>query len=406
MCSLLTLSRKYQLTQHGCNFAAVLAYLSCVGFVPAEPLAEMLIALAVVNFFQGFIGTFVSEIFTSHYLQDGLSKLSFYLRICFFAAVIYAVMFYFLIEALGIEITSKYKNLVVLSLLLGCSFYLTRALCVLSGDLASLIICNIVDFSIYTFVIFSVYSNIDYLISYDLLLLKVPIGSLLLLFIKKACFNFSLSSTDIGKSIKTRLFDLALFINLLMKSFVSNLDILLVSVAAGKDVVPIYKLMQTMRTLLTSFSGAYWKTKVSTILGNGRINIKSLRMVIYKMLLISISISLLGSLCIFIGTEILLENPKLQESFATPIWLYHREFQLFLYLVAFSYAVSQWTRIALLVTKKIYLSTIVYGFVALTLAASSIFTNDLERFIIVLGCGTFLMITVYQTIVYNIILRN
>lgn len=377
-----------------------------MGFVPSEPLAEMLIALAIVNFFQGFIGTFVSEIFTSHYLQDGLSKLSFYLRVCFFGAIIYTVVFYLLNEALGVEITSKYKNLVVLSVVSGCSFYLMRALCVLSGDLASLIICNIVDFFIYLFVIFSVYSNINFLISYDLLLLKVPIGSLLLLYIKKASFNVSLSSADIGESIKTRLFDLVLFINLLMKSFVGNLDILLVSVAIGKDVVPIYKLMQTLRTLLTSFSGAYWKTKVSTILGNGRINTMSLRMVIYKMLLISISISLIGSLCIFMGTEILLENPKLQENFATPIWRYQREIQLFLYLVAISYAVSQWTRIALLVTKKIYLSTICHVFLALILAVSSFFANDLERFILLLGCGTSLINTVYQIIVYNTILRN
>jgi hypothetical protein len=215
-----------------------------------------------------------------------------------------------------------------------------------------------------------------------------------------------LSSADIGESIKTRLFDLVLFINLLMKSFVGNLDILLVSVAIGKDVVPIYKLMQTLRTLLTSFSGAYWKTKVSTILGNGRINTMSLRMVIYKMLLISISISLIGSLCIFMGTEILLENPKLQENFATPIWRYQREIQLFLYLVAISYAVSQWTRIALLVTKKIYLSTICHVFLALILAVSSFFANDLERFILLLGCGTSLINTVYQIIVYNTILRN
>ena len=90
-------TRNFQLSSHLSNLLAILTILICVTFISADYLAPTLIALAYVNFYHGFLSTYISEVFTTNYFSDGSSKLINYIFASILLSIL-GVLFLFIVD--------------------------------------------------------------------------------------------------------------------------------------------------------------------------------------------------------------------------------------------------------------------------------------------------------------------
>lgn len=397
-------SKKFIASQIASNLLAIIALLTCVTLVSPLILGNMLIALAIVNFFQGFIGTFISEVFTRRYLNESNVMLYEYIETTFLSAILFFLIIIFFYSIGGSFLSYKYLLLIGISLVFGAPYLINKADMVLGGELEKLTIINVLDCTIYFYILFSVIYFPNILLTYDMLLIRITLLAIIQLVISNKNIKYFANYQRI--KFYKRFKDIGLASNLFLKSGVGNLDIILIANVVGKEFTPIYKLLQSMKTLLMSFSGSYWKSKISTVIDGNLIDIVKLKIVISKLSLISIVFALLGSLCIIYGINYIYTNDSVNNLFETKFWLYQKEILFFLFLIALPHAISHWTRVMILLSTSIMYSTICYIFLAVSLIFATLFSKDFTSFILTYGLGTFVTVIFYNSFIYRKIAKQ
>lgn len=397
-------SKKYIASQIASNLLAIIALLTCVTLVSPLTLGNMLIALAIVNFFQGFIGTFISEVFTRRYLNESNVMLYEYIETTFLSAILFFLIIIFFYSIGGSFLSYKYLLLIGISLVFGAPYLINRADMLLGGELEKLTIINVLDCTIYFYILFSVIYFPNILLTYDMFIIRITLLAIIQLVISNKNIKYFANYQRI--KFYKRFKDIGLASNLFLKSGVGNLDIILIANVIGKEFTPIYKLLQSMKTLLMSFSGSYWKSKISTVIDGNLINTVKLKIVISKLSLISIVFALLGSLCIIYGINYIYTNDSVNNIFETKFWLYQKEILFFLFLIALPHAISQWTRVMILLSTSIMYSTICYIFLAFSLIFATLFSKDFTSFILTYGLGTFVTVIFYNSFIYRKIAKQ
>lgn len=397
-------SKKFIASQIASNLLAIIALLTCVMLVSPLTLGNMLIALAIVNFFQGFIGTFISEVFTRRYLNESNVMLYEYIETTFLSAILFFLIIIFFYSIGGSFLSYKYLLLIGISLVFGAPYLINKADMLLGGELEKLTIINVLDCTIYFYILFSVIYFPNILLTYDMLLIRITLLAIIQLVISNKNIKYFANYQRI--KFYKRFKDIGLASNLFLKSGVGNLDIILIANVTGKEFTPIYKLLQSMKTLLMSFSGSYWKSKISSVIDGNLIDTVKLKIVISKLSLISIVFALLGSLCIIYGINYIYTNDSVNNIFETKFWLYQKEILFFLFLIALPHAISQWTRVMILLSTSIMYSTICYIFLAVSLIFATLFSKDFTSFILTYGLGTFVTVIFYNSFIYRKIAKQ
>ncbi len=403
----INISNAYIASQIGCNFLAILALFGSISLIDSIQIAEMLIALSLVNFYQGFVGTFISEVFTTKFLKEKSSLHSDYVL----ASVLFSLIFSLIIFAISffglLEIQDKYLLLITVSVFFGAPFYINRADLLLNGKLSNLTIINIFDCILYIYVVLSILIIPNFILTYDMLLLRIPIIAIYQLRFINLNLGSSLNSLlKIPKNFFERYKELKLALNLLLKSGVNNLDIIVLAYAVGKDFVPIYKLLQSMKTLLMSFSGTYWKSKIASSINESKLNVKNLKNVIKNIFFITIFFACVGSIFIIVGIDIINLYPDTFKEIKAEFWLYKTEILLYLSLVAVPYAISQWTRVVLLLADNIIFSSYCYFLISISILIASLASTSFISFIITIGVGTFVIVFSYNIFIFSYVRKK
>ena len=176
-------SKKYIASQIASNLLAIIALLTCVTLVSPLTLGNMLIALAIVNFFQGFIGTFISEVFTRRYLNESNVMLYEYIETTFLSAILFFLIIIFFYSIGGSFLSYKYLLLIGISLVFGAPYLINRADMTLGGELEKLTIINVLDCTIYFYILFSVIYFPNILLTYDMFIIRITLLAIIQLVI-------------------------------------------------------------------------------------------------------------------------------------------------------------------------------------------------------------------------------
>tara|TARA_B100000674_G_C37644074_1_gene824763 strand:- start:33 stop:800 length:768 start_codon:yes stop_codon:yes gene_type:complete len=247
----------------------------------------------------------------------------------------------------------------------------------------------------------------NFILTYDILLLRIPIIAIYQLRFINLNLGSSLNSLlKIPKNFFVRYKELKLALNLLLKSGVNNLDIIVLAYAVGKDFVPIYKLLQSMKALLMSFSGTYWKSKIASSINESKLNVKNLKNVIKNIFFITIFFACVGSILIIVGIDIINLYPDTFKEIKVEFWLYKTEILLYLSLVAVPYAISQWTRVVLLLADNIIFSSYCYFLISISILIASLTATSFISFIITIGVGTFVIVFSYNIFIFSYVRKK
>lgn len=369
--------------------------------LPSTQIAPVLMALSVLNFYIQSVECFIGESYLMN--LERYSWLDRYrlLIIAIALASVSIVILWVFVELVSIEFLNRYFFHIILGLLFSSGILLKRTHFVLEGRMLPVIIANVGEISLLAFVFVLALTDAALPLIVILLFMRYPLVNIIFMMAIISQDFVQLSRIRVGQCTIVNLRKVlsldyksaTLTINLALKSFLNNQDLVLVGLYFGDQSVVIYKFFTQIKSLVSELTGGFLQLYTRQIIDKGKLTECS-RKYIFRIILIAISFCLAFS---FIY-PMLFAFPFL-ESFDSDLIAslinFKTEMLWYTFLVILPFAAIQWTRLVLMISNKVNASSLVHLFLVAGLVLLGALAGSFSSFIVSYGLYVSLLLTGY-----------
>jgi hypothetical protein len=312
----------------------------------------------------------------------------------------------------SIEFLDKYFFHIILGLLFSSGILLKRTHFVLEGRFLPVIIANIAEVSLLASVFVLAITDAALPLIVLLLFMRYPLVNIV--------FTMAIISQDYAQLCRikmgqytivnlTKVLSLdyksaTLTINLALKSFLNNQDLVLVGLYFGDQSVVIYKFFTQIKSLVSELTGSFLQLYTRHIIDDGKLTEYS-RRYIFRIIWIAISFCL--AFCFIYS--ILLAFPYLESfesDFITSLINFKAEMLWYTFLIILPFSSIQWTRLVLMISNKVNASSLVHLLLVAGLFLSGALAGSFSSFIVAYGLYVSLLLTGYGYYVLTLTAKN
>ena len=412
----------YFTTEHTKNVLAMISSFVLLTSIDSDVIAPLLLGLATVSFYQGFVETLVAEIYVTQFEKNEVYAKYAFLTISFLLSG-FAVLILFLVSILDIAppYLVQFRNEIALTIFFSSSILVFRSFYVLNGQMTPLSIANLVETIFQGGIVFACILKSSFSVIILLRFARLPV-------INISYWLFGIIELCASKIKHDVLFDsnrifgflrycktinikhnYILAVNLFLKSFTSNQDIVLVNLTFGNAVTTTYKFLLLIKQIVLSITGTLWKMWINQIIGHDSIIERKTQKYVVRLM----ALSVLGSLLVLPAFPILnyLTTTSLLDFIGIKLdqldfQRYRTESFVFILLLLLPQSSTQWTRIILLLKKRIDISTCSYILISVALLLSTQVSSSFFSFLISYGLCVMIILVVQIIRTGKLILTN
>jgi hypothetical protein len=392
-------SRKinYVLVQNIKNIVLIVTFLIVAASYKSEQFGQLLLALSVSAFYQSFVETYFSEVYTSTYKHRKEEYLNaFFVWSLIFWILLLLLPLYILKVFFNIQYIEDYYYYILGNTLFCVSYLLLRAKLVLTSELYILTSINIFEVIVFTIQILMALNSFPFKYIVIAYFVRLPITNILCI-IKlnkfKKEFNDFKSHFNICRILLFNRNAPKLLINLIIKSFNGTQDLMIINYQFGASFVVLYKFMMQIKTGVSSLSSAIWHSNVGSFLKDNKINYIKLKYYVMQYIKTTLSIAfasiiVIGLFLSLIGNYLITEINNTDIEILKMFITHKTEFIVFCIFYLLPYTLSQWTRIVLLIEEKIEISTITHIILLIGIFITAFMASNFLTFLIGFGLIT------------------
>ena len=380
--------------------------------LPSTQIAPVLMALSVLNFYIQSVECFFGESYVMNLERYRWLDRYKLFTISIALAFVSILILWVLVELVIIEFLNKYFFHIILGLLFSTGILLKRTHFVLEGSLLPIIIANIAEVSLLVSVFVLAITDAAFPLIVVLLFMRYPLVNIF--------FTMAIISQDFAKLRRIRMgqytiVNLAkvlsldyksatLSINLALKSFLNNQDVVLVGLYFGEQSVVIYKFFTQIKSLVSELIGSFLQLYTPHIIDDGTLT-EHARKYIFKIIWIAISFCL--AFCF--TYPMLLALPyleSLESDFITSLINFKAEMLWYALLVILPFSSIQWTRLVLMISNKVNASSFIHLLLVVGLVLLGALVDSFSSFTIAYGLYVSLLLTGYGYYVLTLTAKN
>lgn len=390
----------------------IISMLTLLLVMSSTQIAPVLMALSVLNFYIQSVECFLGESYVMNLERyrwlDRYKLFTISIVIAFVSILILWVLF----ELEIIEFLNKYFFHVILGLLFSSGILLKRTHFVLKGRLLPIIIANVAEVFLLVSVSVLAITEAALPLIVMLLFMRYPLVNIV--------FTMAIISQDFVKLRRIRMGQYTivnltkvlsldyksatLSINLALKSFLHNQDVVLVGLYFGDQSVVIYKFFTQVKSLVSDLIGSFLQLYTRHIIADGKLT-ENTRKYVFRIIWIAISFCL--AFCF--TYPVLLAIPyleSLESDFIASLINFKAEMLWYALLVILPFSSTQWTRLVLMISNKVNASSYIHLLLVAGLALSVALVDSFASFIVAYGLCVSLLLTGYGYYVLNLTAEN
>ena len=399
-------------TQYLKTVVNIISMFTLLLVLTSTQIAPVLMALSVLNFYIQSVECFLGESYLMNLERYRWLDRYKLLIISIALASVSIVILWVLVELVSIEFLDKYFFHIILGLLFSSGILLKRTHFVLEGRFLPVIIANIAEVSLLASVFVLAITDAALPLIVLLLFMRYPLVNIV--------FTMAIISQDYAQLCRikmgqytivnlTKVLSLdyksaTLTINLALKSFLNNQDLVLVGLYFGDQSVVIYKFFTQIKSLVSELTGSFLQLYTRHIIDDGKLTEYS-RRYIFRIIWIAISFCL--AFCFIY--PILLAFPYLESfesDFITSLINFKAEMLWYTFLIILPFSSIQWTRLVLMISNKVNASSLVHLLLVAGLFLSGALAGSFSSFIVAYGLYVSLLLTGYGYYVLTLTAKN
>lgn len=380
--------------------------------VPATQIAPILMALSVLNFYIQSVECFLGESYLMNLERyrwlDRYKLLTASIALASVSVLILWVLFE--LEIIGF--LNEYFFHIILGLLFSSGILLKRTQFVLKGRLLPIIIANIAEVFLLVSVTVLAITEAALPLIVVLLFMRSPVVNIVFTmamisqdFIKLRQIRMGqYTIVNLTKVLSLDYKSATLSVNLALKSFLNNQDVVLVGIFFGEQSVVIYKFFTQIKGLISEFIGSFLQLYTRHIIDDGKLT-EHARKYVFRIIWIAISFTL----AFFFTYPVLIALPYIESfksDFIISLINFKAEMLWYALLVILPFSSIQWTRLVLMISNKVNVSSFIHFLLVAGLVLSGTLVDSFASFIVAYGLCVSLLLTGYGYYVLTLIAKN
>lgn len=380
--------------------------------VPATQIAPILMALSVLNFYIQSVECFLGESYVMNLERYRWLDRYKLLTVSIALVSVSILILWVLVELEIIEFLNRYFFHIIFGLLFSSGILLKRTHFVLKGRLLPIIIANIAEVFLLVSVLVLAITDAALSIIAVLLFIRYPLVNIVFTvaiifqdFVKLRRIRMGqYTLANLTKVLSLDYKSATLSINLSLKSFLNNQDVVLVGLYFGEQSVVIYKFFTQIKSLVSELIGSFLQLYTRHIIDDGKLT-EHARKYVFRIIWIAISFTL--AFCF--TYPVLLALPYIESfksDFIISLINFKAEMLWYALLVILPFSSIQWTRLVLMISNKVNVSSFIHLLLVAGLVLSGTLVDSFASFIVAYGLCVSLLLTGYGYYVLTLTAKN